>query len=141
MIFCLKYLILFWIVSTYFPKLGNYLNRYFEILSPLKINFLKVSEFQNEFMKISFLPKYERKNSAPVLWRKAEILTIFLSYFGRNNNFINSFWNLLTFSTTNFVHLTLKLDNPNCHIHRESFETTSIRCSPFQYRYFSVRKM
>ena len=29
----------------------------------------------------------------------AEILTIFGSYFGRNNDFINSFWNLLAFST------------------------------------------
>ena len=29
----------------------------------------------------------------------AEILTIFGSYFGRNDDFINSFWNLLTFST------------------------------------------
>ena len=52
---------------------------------------LKVSKFQNEFMKSSFLPKYERKIV------KAEILTIFHSYFGRNDDFINSFWNLLTF--------------------------------------------
>ena len=43
----------------------------------------KVSKFQNQFMKSSFLPKYERKN--------------FCSYFGRNDDFINSFWNLLTF--------------------------------------------
>ena len=28
---------------------------------------------------------------------RAEILTIFGSYFGRNDDFINSFWNLLTF--------------------------------------------
>ena len=28
----------------------------------------------------------------------AEILTIFGSFFGRNDDFINSFWNLLTFS-------------------------------------------
>ena len=30
---------------------------------------------------------------------RAEILTIFGSYFGRNDDFINSFWNLLTFRT------------------------------------------
>ena len=30
---------------------------------------------------------------------RAEILTIFGSHFGRNDDFINSFWNLLTFST------------------------------------------
>ena len=29
----------------------------------------------------------------------AEILTIFRSYFGRNDDFINSFWNSLTFTT------------------------------------------
>ena len=30
---------------------------------------------------------------------RAEILTIFRSYFGRNDDFGNSFWNLLTFRT------------------------------------------
>ena len=45
---------------------------------------LKVSKFQNEFMKSSFLPKYEPKISG--------------SYFGRNDDIINSFWNLLTFN-------------------------------------------
>ena len=84
----------------------------------------KGQKFQNEFMKSSFLPKYERKivrisalqctevrffrwiyychtskstgketgktqNSAVVY--RAEILTIFRSYFGRNDDFINSF--------------------------------------------------
>ena len=35
---------------------------------------------------------------------RAEILTIFGSYFGRNYDFINSFWNLLTFiSVSNFI--------------------------------------
>ena len=29
---------------------------------------------------------------------RAEILTIFCSYFGRNDDFINLFWNLLTFT-------------------------------------------
>ena len=31
---------------------------------------------------------------------RAEIVAIFGSYFGRNDNFINSFWNLLTFKAT-----------------------------------------
>ena len=44
---------------------------------------LKVSKFQNEFMKASFLPKYEQK----IVVRRAEILTIFRSYFGRNDDF------------------------------------------------------
>ena len=64
-----------------------------------RLIFLKVSKFQNEFTKSSFLPKYEQKNCQdffPVYCR-AEILTIFRSYFGRNDDFINSFWNLLTF--------------------------------------------
>ena len=55
----------------------------------------KVSKFQNEFMKSSFLPKYEPKI---VPHYRAEILTIFGSYSGRNEDFINSFWNLLIFS-------------------------------------------
>ena len=60
---------------------------------------LKVSKFQNKFMKSSFLPKYEQKLSGflPCVVR-AEILTIFHSYFGRNDDFRNSFRNLLTFS-------------------------------------------
>ena len=45
---------------------------------------LKASNFRNEFMKSSFLPKYERN--------------FFCPYFWRNDDFINSFWNLLTFS-------------------------------------------
>ena len=32
---------------------------------------------------------------------RAEILTIFRLYFGRNDDFINSFWNCLTFSIYN----------------------------------------
>ena len=56
----------------------------------LKIKCLK---FEVIFrMKSSFLPKYEQKMSRflPSL-HKAEILTIFRSYFGRNDDFINSF--------------------------------------------------
>ena len=56
------------------------------------LDILKVSKFQNEFMKSLFLPKYEQKLSRflPCVV-KAEILTIFGSYFGRNDDFINSF--------------------------------------------------
>ena len=58
--------------------------------------YLKVSKFQNEFMKSLFLPKYE-PGFLPftVPHYREEILTIFGSYFVR----INSFWNLLTFSS------------------------------------------
>ena len=59
---------------------------------------LKVRQFQNEFMKSSFLPKYKQKLSGFLPFVvKAEIWTIFGSYFGRNDDFINSFWNCLTF--------------------------------------------
>ena len=44
---------------------------------------LKVSKFQNEFMKSSFLQKYGQKK--------------FRSYFGRNDDFMNSFRKLLAF--------------------------------------------
>jgi hypothetical protein len=54
-----------------------------------------VSKFQNEFMKTSFLPKYEPKFvrilPCSVTQYRAEILTIFCSYFGRNDDFKNSF--------------------------------------------------
>jgi hypothetical protein len=49
---------------------------------------LKVSKFQNKFMKSSLLQKYEPKL---VIIYRAEIPTIFGSYFGRNDDFINSF--------------------------------------------------
>ena len=63
---------------------------------------LKVSKCQNEFMKSTFLPKYEANivrisTLYCATLNRAEILTIFLSYFGRNDDFINSFWYLLTF--------------------------------------------
>ena len=55
---------------------------------------LKVSYFQNEFMKIKLLPKNERKIARiSALWVRAEILAIFRSFFGRSFIFINSFWN------------------------------------------------
>ena len=49
-------------------------------------------------MKSSFLPKNER-NIARIsaLTFRAEILAIFRSFFGRNDDFINLFWDLLTF--------------------------------------------
>ena len=59
---------------------------------------LKVSKVQNEFMMSSFLPKNEQKLSNCFVVCMAEILTIFCSYFRRNDDFENSFWNLLTFS-------------------------------------------
>ena len=50
---------------------------------------LKVSKSQNEFMKASFLPKNER-NIARIsaLNVRAEILAIFRSFFGKNDDFI-----------------------------------------------------
>ena len=47
------------------------------------------------------------QNSAVVY--RADILTIFRSYFGRNDDFINSFWSLLTF-THIFERLCIFLD-------------------------------
>ena len=67
------------------PNLFKYWMKKFQIRN------LKVSKFQNELMKSSFLPKYEPK-----------IVRISLQYlvhvFVRNDDFINSFWNLLTFN-------------------------------------------
>ena len=47
------------------------------------------------FLKI--WPKY-CKDFCSVAQYRAKILTIYSSYFGRNHDFINPFWNLLTFS-------------------------------------------
>ena len=47
-----------------------------------------------------FLPSY--------ILLRAEILTIFCSYFGRTDNFINSFWNLLTFTSLCCISCTWK---------------------------------
>ena len=53
---------------------------------------LKVSYFQNEFMKSSFLPKYERMIvSISALCNEGRKPDNFFSYFGRNDDFINSF--------------------------------------------------
>ena len=61
-------------------------------LKIIKLRFLKVSKFQNEFLKSSFLPKYQQKVVRIVdCVVRAEILTIFCSYFGRNDDFINPF--------------------------------------------------
>ena len=61
---------------------------------------VKVSKSQNKFMKSSFFPK-NKQNIARIsaLNDRAEILAIFRSFFGRNDDFINLFWDLLTFTT------------------------------------------
>ena len=60
---------------------------------------LKVSKFQNENMKSSHCPKYERKNlKNSVLSIQDKKFQIFRSYSGQCDDFILSFWNLLTFS-------------------------------------------
>jgi hypothetical protein len=65
------------------------------LMSENESTLLKVSKFQNEFMKSSFLSKYEpnivRISALTVPHYRAEIFTIFGSYFGRNDDFINSF--------------------------------------------------
>ena len=65
---------------------------------------IKVSKFQKKFMKSLFLPKYEPSS---VTWYEAEIFTMFGSYFGRNHEFTNQFWNLLTFSREVLLYNTL----------------------------------
>ena len=56
---------------------------------------LNASKFQNEFMKSSFLPKYEPKivriSALYCATLQGRNLTIFGSYFGRNDDFINPF--------------------------------------------------
>ena len=62
---------------------------------------LKVSKFQNESIKSSHCPKYERKIWKFLPWiLRAEFFKFFRSYFGQCDDFIFSFWNLLTFRTS-----------------------------------------
>ena len=59
---------------------------------------LKVRQFQNEFMKSSVLPKYVQKIvEISALTTQGRNPDNFSSYFGRNDDFTNLFWNLLTF--------------------------------------------
>ena len=71
--------------SLFFIQLCNFVDRG-----------VKVRKFQNGFMKSSFLPKYE-----PKIIRISSLQYDTVqgsSYSGRNNDFINQFGNLLTFS-------------------------------------------
>ena len=71
---------------------------------------LKVRQFQNEFMKSSFLPKYKRKIvRISALCSEGRIFDNFRSYSGRNDDFINSFIDCLTFNPipTGLGHVTL----------------------------------
>ena len=69
-------------------------------LVTFSFNLIKVSKSQNKFIKSSFLPKNERIIARiSALNVRAEILAIFCSFFGRNNDLIHLFWDLLTFKT------------------------------------------
>ena len=66
---------------------------------------LKVRQFQNGFMKSSFLLKYEQNIVRTLQGRNPYN---FGSYFGRNDDLINSFWNLLTFNGKSYILLYLE---------------------------------
>ena len=66
----------------------------------LLCSILKVRKFQNENMKSSHCPEYERKIWKILPWiLRAEFFKLFRSYFGQCDDFIFSFGNLLTFSS------------------------------------------
>ena len=56
---------------------------------------------------------------------RAEILSIFRSYFGSNDYFINSFWNLLTFSGEQLISL-------NSNKHWQKYSSPRVQCSVVQ---------
>ena len=66
---------------------------------------LKVSQFQNEFMNWLFLAKYEQKivKISAFTTQGRNPNNFFCSYFGRNDYFINSFWNWLTFTNWTWI--------------------------------------
>ena len=81
-----------WVKITVFLRIFPLLN---SCVFSQRAYLIEISRFQNEFMKTSFLPKHEPnivKISALYLPHyRVEILTIFVSYCGRNDDFINSF--------------------------------------------------
>jgi hypothetical protein len=71
----------------------------------------KVRKFQNENMKSSHCPKYDqRKSKYSVLSIQGKNFQIFCSYFGQCDDFIFSFWILMTFRNST-SHLTLRYTN------------------------------
>ena len=85
----------------------------------VQMHCLVVSNFQNEFMKSSqnMNPK-NYKDFCPVGWHCTgqKSLTIFGSYFGRNDDFINSFCNLLAFMQYIALGFSIPLPNPKLRI-------------------------
>ena len=85
-------------------KISPFFMAFLESTNFIRTN-LKVSKFQNESMKASFLPKYEQKIvRISALCSEGRNLDKFLFVFFGKDDFINSFWNLLTFSMF-FVYL------------------------------------
>ena len=78
-----------------------------------KSSLLKVSKFQNESIKSSHCPKYERKIWKILSWiLRTEFFKFFRSYFGQCDDFIFSFWNLLTFrNNLSIIWISLLLSN------------------------------
>ena len=60
--------------------------------------YVKFSKFQNEFMKLSSLPKYEPNFVRISATKQGKNPYHFWFIFLRNNYIINSFWNLLAFT-------------------------------------------
>ena len=92
-------------MSIFGLKYTIFLQRFAWIFPEIFDLFLKVSKFQNEFMMSSFPKKYEPNivrisalYCTTLQGRNAITNTIFGSYFGSNDEIINSFWNLLTFT-------------------------------------------
>ena len=62
-----------------------------------------IRQFQNEFVKLSFLPKYEQRDvKISALTTQGKNPDNFLFVFWDDDDFINSFWNCLTFTNTQF---------------------------------------
>ena len=103
---------------------------------------IKVSKFQNEFVNLwshRFSKNTNKKLSGflPCVVCtivRAEILTIFCSYFGRNDGFTNSFWNLLTFSVSNVM--IIEYDNSS-HVAIDKWDAfKSLDCFVYGWQLF-----
>ena len=66
----------------------------------------------------------------------AEIHTIFGSYLGRNDDFINSFWNLPTFITLKYVWFFFLSKERKCGNYQPDWHILTKALTPFFYQFF-----
>ena len=81
-------------------------------------------------------PKIWTKNCKDVPHFRAEILTIFGSYFGKNDDFIYSFRNLLIFNHTEIRMIFFLSKERKCGNYQPDWHILTKALTPFFYQFF-----